>query len=170
MKRILSGLIIFCLATCIFCGCTDKDTNSNLSSEVDLQPVVSEQEIIDELFDVDYNAGYFSIKVGEVIEECADCDISVYKYEDNKNSLIAENAIAYIEGTELNFKQYLDTSYIVHIQGKILQNPDIAHYYSAEQTIMTAVMVYDENGNFINNVITTRCNEFDTCATLMCVD
>ena len=174
MKKITRKIfVLFILMLVIITtvsGCGKAETGMNDEEIGKAETGMSDEEIIDALLKSDYNVGYFSISIGEVLDKCAQYEASVFSYEEKKTEYLNENGIASMEAEDSQFFPYLSTSYFVSIDGKILQNPEVEHYYSAEGNILTAFLVFDENQKLLGCTIVKKSESFNTCATLLCVD
>lgn len=105
----------------------------------------------------------FSIEIGEVLDSCtAEISSDYSAYQETKNEFIASENIDRIENGQ--YKEYLNNSYIVRINGRILYNPEIPNYYTDNQHIITLLLHFDENDNYVGLGYREVSREFDTCA------
>lgn len=110
----------------------------------------------------------FSIEVGEILDTCCgEISTDYSPYHETKNEIIASENIERIENGQ--YKEYLNNSYIVRINGTILHNPDIPYYYTDYQHIITLLLHFDENDNYVGLGYREVSKAFDTCAILLSV-
>lgn len=188
MKRITVLVLIAAMVLSFACCNRESkeeadfnDENKIIQTPETTEPATTEPETeyrteisVEKLAEAVYSYRYqiqdsgFSIKVGEVLDRCCDDFTADYSpYQETKNEYISSEHINQIEnGT---FKDYLNNSYIVRISGTILYNPEIPYYYSDYQHIITLLLHFDENDNFVGSGYRSISDEFDRCAIMLSV-
>lgn len=142
-----------------------------------LEPhIVSDQAITDALNNANYSinsnsenfwGGGFSIKLSTLLNRCASgYQISKTPYLDTDPDLIPSSWSDALECGE--YAEYLSSSYIVQIKGDLMRNPEIPYFVNEDVNILTLLLIFDENDNFIEMEILEEHPDLRTCA-LICV-
>ncbi len=158
-KPSLTGSYVVLSNDSIICDLTDFSvTITNSSYEPNIVEI-STDAINDELNKLNYNVGYFSINLAELINECVDnIEVSHVLYNGRDEDYI-------INGED--FLKYASTSYVVTIHGDISQNPDIEYLKTNDIDVIRILFIFDENENLLACKTLDECDELYTCAVLL---
>lgn len=74
----------------------------------------------------------------------------------------------YLEEDE-QYVDYLSSSYIVYVHGEIAQHPDLPYMMTDDTDILCLLLVFDDEGRFIDYSLLYECRELGTYALLYMV-
>ncbi|MBR2952797.1 MAG: zinc ribbon domain-containing protein [Clostridia bacterium] len=131
-----------------------------------LKEKIPDEVVKDKFLSMQHTAGIFSITCREVLSKCApNCEIEIIEYEDGKNEYLSSEKIKTLEE---EYSTELDNAYFAVVSGEILHNPEIPYYYSDYQIITWQLLLFDDDGNFVEILSGKVSDDFETCAILLC--
>lgn len=120
---------------------------------------VSEDIITQNMLNLKYTAGIWSMKIGTLLNKLSsDYQVKIEDYEEAKLK---------INSSELdNYKDYLNTTYLVTVSGSVLYNPDVPNYYSEEQELLSVLLVFNKDSELVTTSLVKDSSDFYSAALL----
>lgn len=134
--------------------------------------IVSDQAITTALNNASYSikpnngsflGGGFSIKLSTLLNRCTSgYQVSKTPYLDTDPDLIPSSWSDTLEYGK--YAESLSSSYIVQIKGDLMRNPELPYFVNEDVNILTLLLIFDENDNFIEMKILEEHPDLRTCA------